>query len=74
MQDVSYRYNPSYCRFQLLMQGLMTATKISVLSSCPAGSVRAYALQSTGWFAVGKPGKGSGKHAHRDVIFKEQKF
>lgn len=56
------------------MQGLMRAAKISMLSSCPAGSVRAYALQSTGWFAVGKPGKGSGKHAHRDVIFKEQKF
>ena len=50
------------------MQGLVRVTQNAVLSSCTAGPAQAYALQSTGWFGVGKSGKGSGKHVHKDVI------
>jgi len=69
MQDSPDSYNPSSCRrFQLLMKGLVRVTQSTVLSSCAAGPARAYALQSTGWFGVGKSGKGFGKHIHKDII------
>lgn len=50
------------------MQGMVSVTQKAVLSSCAAAPARAYALQSTGWFGVGKSEKGSGKHVHKDVI------